>query len=56
MLYEFITFNRDEIINRCRAKVAARTIPPPSEEEISHGVPLFLDQLVDCCSPEVTRP
>jgi signal transduction histidine kinase len=47
MLYEFITLNRDEIITRCRAKVATRSIPPPSEAEINHGVPLFLDQLVD---------
>jgi signal transduction histidine kinase len=46
MLYEFITFNREEIIKRCRAKVAARSIPPPSEAEINHGVPLFLDQVV----------
>jgi hypothetical protein len=47
MLFEFITFNRDEIITRCRAKVATRSIPPPSEAEINHGVPMFLDQLVD---------
>jgi signal transduction histidine kinase len=47
MLYEFITLHRDEIITRCRAKVASRSIPPPSDAEIDHGVPLFLDQLVD---------
>src|SRR5579862_3238882 len=47
MLYEFITFNRAEIIDRCRAKVATRSIPPPSDAEINHGVPLFLDQLVE---------
>lgn len=47
MLFEFITVNRDEIIARCRAKVATRSIPPPSEAEINHGVPLFLDQLVE---------
>lgn len=47
MLYEFITLNREEIITRCRAKVATRSMPPPSEAEIDHGVPLFLDQLVD---------
>lgn len=46
MLYEFVTFNRDEIIRRCRAKVAARSSPPPTIAEIDHGVPLFLDQLV----------
>ena len=47
MLYEFITLNREEIITRCRAKVAARRIPPPSDTELNHGVPLFLDQFVD---------
>jgi signal transduction histidine kinase len=47
MLHEFITLNREEIIRRCRAKVAARTFPPPTAEEISHGVPVFLDQLTD---------
>ena len=50
MLQEFITLNREELIARCRAKVAARTIPPPSEAEINHGVPLFLDQLVELLS------
>ena len=47
MLHEFITLNHDAIIWRCRAKVARRSIPAPSEAEINHGVPLFLDQLVD---------
>jgi signal transduction histidine kinase len=46
MLHEFITINRDEIVQRCRARVAARSVPPPTEAEIDHGVPLFLDQLV----------
>jgi signal transduction histidine kinase len=45
MLHDFIAVNRDEIIRRCRAKVATRTIPPPTEE-IDHGVPLFLEQLM----------
>jgi signal transduction histidine kinase len=47
MLQEFIAVNRDEIIRRCRAKVATRSIPPPTVAEIDHGVPLFLEQLVD---------
>ena len=47
MLFEFITLNREEIIKRCRAKVAMRSMPLPSETEINHGVPLFLDQLVE---------
>jgi signal transduction histidine kinase len=46
MLSDFITVNREEILRCCRAKVATRSMPPPSESEIDHGVPLFLDQLV----------
>jgi len=46
MLYEFIDMNRDEIIQRCRAKVAKRSFPTPTAAEIDHGVPLFLDQLM----------
>jgi signal transduction histidine kinase len=46
MLHDFIHANRDEIIARCRAKVATRSVPPPTAAEIDHGVPVFLDQLV----------
>ena len=61
MLHEFVTVNRDEIISRCRAKVASRSIPPPTAAEIDHGVPLFLGQLADALrlglssSPEIGR-
>jgi hypothetical protein len=44
-LADFIDENRDELIGRCRAKVAKRTAPPPTDAEIGHGVPLFLSQL-----------
>ena len=47
MLYKFITLNREEIISRCRAKSRHAVDPPPTEAEINHGVPMFLDQLVD---------
>jgi signal transduction histidine kinase len=47
MLFEFIATNRDEIIRRCRAKVAGRSIPPPTDAEIDYGVPVFLEQLLD---------
>jgi hypothetical protein len=46
-LDEFVCKNRDELIGRCRAKVATRSSPPPTEGEIDRGVPLFLDQLVE---------
>jgi hypothetical protein len=51
----------EEIIQRCRAKVATRSIPPPTEAEIDHGVPVFLDQLRNALrlgettSPEISR-
>src|SRR5690349_8380775 len=47
MLHEFIATNRDELISRCRAKVATRSVPPATSAEIDHGVPVFLDQLAD---------
>jgi signal transduction histidine kinase len=45
MLHEFIAMHRDVIIARTRARIASRTAPRPTEVEIAHGVPLFLDQL-----------
>ena len=38
---------RLQIISRCRAKAATRSRSFPIEAEIDHGVPLFLNQLVD---------
>ena len=46
-LSEFISSNRDELIGRCRAKVAKRSAPAATDAEIDHGVPMFLDQLVN---------
>jgi signal transduction histidine kinase len=45
MLSDFVTENRTEIIARCRTRVAARMAPRPTEFELEHGIPLFLDQL-----------
>ena len=60
-LHEFIAVNRDEIISRWSAKVSARSTPPPTEAEIDHGVPVFLDQLTHALrlglirNPEISR-
>jgi signal transduction histidine kinase len=45
MLDEFIATHREVIIARTRDKLASRTAPHPTDVEMSHGVPLFLDQL-----------
>lgn len=47
MLEDFIHANRDEILARTRARVATRTAPRPTAHELTHGVPLFLDELAD---------
>jgi signal transduction histidine kinase len=47
MLHDFVSNNRQEIITRCRAKVSTRSIPSPTDAELEHGVPVFLDQLAD---------
>jgi hypothetical protein len=44
-LSEFIEVNRDELIGRCRQKVAMRSVPPATEAELARGVPMFLNQL-----------
>jgi signal transduction histidine kinase len=46
MLHEFLTTNRDAILARTRAKVAARPTPRATAEELD-GIPLFLDQLTE---------
>jgi signal transduction histidine kinase len=45
MLRDFIFSNRDELIRRCRYRVAARRAPRPTKTEIEQGVPTFIDQL-----------
>lgn len=46
MLHTFLAVHRDELIERCRMKVAQRAAPKASAAELEHGIPLFLDQLV----------
>jgi hypothetical protein len=53
MLYDFLTSNRNELINRCRGKVANRSPQIPAPDD--HGVPLFLQQLVNTlCREQLT--
>ena len=51
MLHQFLTENRDEIIARTRLKLAFRSAPRPTEAELEHGVPLFLEQFADTLRP-----
>jgi signal transduction histidine kinase len=56
MLHEFLTLHREEIITRARAKVAARPSPRPTEAELEHGVPLFIEQLAETLRRERETP
>ena len=47
MLHEFVTANREEIIVRCKTKVAFRSGVNKSSPASNRGIPVFLDQLVD---------
>ena len=46
MLHEFLQSKREQIIARTKAKVAARAVPRATEVELTHGIPLFFDQLI----------
>ncbi len=46
MMHAFLANNRAELIERCKAKVAARPRRAASEGQLSNGIPMFLDQLI----------
>ncbi|MEP6959132.1 MAG: hypothetical protein ABI980_10430 [Nitrospirota bacterium] len=56
MLHEFLTDNRTELITRCRNKVAQRFTPSEIPMALDHGVPLFLQQLVETLRFEEGEP
>jgi hypothetical protein len=53
MLHEFLITNRDELIRRCRARVAKRTAPQPTAAELDYGIPLFLNQLISTLRSDI---
>ena len=54
VLHEFLTTNRNQLIERCRLKSAHRSTRPASELELSYGIPLFLDQIIKTLQVEQT--
>jgi signal transduction histidine kinase len=54
MLHEFLTRNRVNLIDRCRFKVSQRSAPRVTPAELTHGIPLFLDQLIKTLEVEQT--
>jgi len=54
VLHQFLTTNRDVLVERCRLKVAKRLAPRVTEGELTHGIPAFLDQLIKTLMVEQT--
>jgi signal transduction histidine kinase len=52
MLHDFLNSNRDELITRCRVKVAGRRAPRATERELEYGIPVFLSQLTQILREE----
>lgn len=46
MMHAFLSNNRDDLIARCKAKVSKRLHRSATAEQLSNGVPLFLEQLI----------
>lgn len=54
MLHEFLTAHHADLIARCRTKVLSRRAPKATDDELEHGIPLFLDQLIKTLRMEQT--
>lgn len=55
MLHEFLTANQADLIDRCRLKIAQRRAPKPTDAELVHGIPHFLEQLIKTLRVEQTE-
>jgi len=54
VLHEFLTTNKADLIERCQLKVAKRIAPKLASQELAHGIPRFLDQLIKTLEVEQT--
>jgi signal transduction histidine kinase len=52
LLHEFLSSNREELLSRCRVRVAQRHVPEPTEGELEYGIPVFLTQLTEVLRDE----
>jgi signal transduction histidine kinase len=52
VLHDFLVTNRTLLIDRCRAASASRNEQKSVELRVTHGIPVFLDQLVETLALE----
>jgi signal transduction histidine kinase len=50
VLQDFLTINRAVLVERCRVMVSRRSVAKDGEPELAHGIPIFLDQVIDTLS------
>ena len=53
MLHEFLTVHQVKLIDHCQMLAAARGPPRLPSDEMRHGVPIFLNQLIDTLRSEL---
>jgi hypothetical protein len=56
MLHEFLLSHRRDLVRKCREKVAARFAPSDTPDVVDHGVPLFIQQLIDALTIRPSAP
>jgi len=56
MLHDFLTTNHNELIDRCRAKVATRFEASMAPSPVEHGVPMLLLQIAETLRREQLTP
>lgn len=54
MMHDFLSHNRETLVERCRAKVAQRPARAATAQQLQNGVPLFLEQLIRTLRVEQT--
>ena len=52
LVHSFLSNNREELIGRCKAKVAQRPNRSATPQQLANGVPLFLEQLTNVLQAE----
>lgn len=55
MLHEILSSNRTALIDRCKAKVALRPARGVRDSQLRHGIPQFIDQLIETMRREQSR-
>ena len=54
LLHDYLSSNRDTLIERCLSMATQRSAPKATDEPIVYGIPLFLDQIIKTLKVEQT--